>query len=186
VDSAALAKPQVDAMIKGAKILIVDDEYYTRKVIRTLLLSVGFSNVHDAVDGVSGLEAVQSFAPDVVLLDWEMPGMDGAEFTRRVRSPNRFVYTNVPIIMLTGHGERSRVLEAVRLGVHEFLLKPVSSNALMVRIASVFSKPRPIVHRGDYYGPEPRQFSTYKPDAGSYNLAPEQVVDGSPASRFFV
>src|SRR5262245_57943456 len=167
---------QIEELVKPAKVLIVDDEYYTRKVIRTLLALVGINNVHDAVDGESGLEAIAAYAPDVVLLDWEMPGMDGAEFTRRVRSPERFPLPNVPIIMLTGHGERSRVLEAVRLGVHEFLLKPVSSNALMVRIASVFSKPRPIVHRGDYYGPEPRQFSTYKPDAGSYNLAPEQVV----------
>ena len=59
--------------------------------------------------------------------------------------------------MLTGHGERSRVVEAVRLGVHEFLLKPVSCNALLARIVSVLAKPRPMVRRGDYYGPEPRK-----------------------------
>src|SRR2546421_19843 len=124
---------KVEELIRSAKVLIVDDEYYTRKVIRTLLLANGVLNVHDAVDGASGLEAIKSTGPDVVLLDWEMPGMDGAEFTRRVRQPASFPYPNVPIIMLTGHGERSRVLEAVRLGVHEFLLKPVSSSALVAR-----------------------------------------------------
>jgi CheY-like chemotaxis protein len=148
--------------------LIVDDEYFTRKVIRTLLLSVGVTNIHDAGDGADGLDAIRTLAPDVVILDWEMPRMSGAEFVRQVRSPNSFPYPNVPIIMLTGHGERSRVLEAVRLGVHEFLLKPVSSNGLLTRLAAVLTSPRPMVRRGDYYGPEPRKLSTYKPDADSY------------------
>jgi two-component system, chemotaxis family, chemotaxis protein CheY len=176
----------IEDLVKPAKVLIVDDEYYTRKVIRTLLALVGITNVHDAVDGESGLEAIATLAPDIVLLDWEMPGIDGAEFTRRVRSPNSFPYPNVPIIMLTGHGERSRVLEAVRLGVHEFLLKPVSSKALLSRIVSVLSKPRPMVRRGDYYGPEPRKLSSYKPDAESYDLRNEQVVDQKTGPMIFV
>jgi CheY-like chemotaxis protein len=167
----------VEELVKPLRVLIVDDEYYTRKVIRTLLALVGITNVHDADDGESGLEAITTLAPDLVLLDWDMPGIDGAEFTRRVRQPGKFPFPNVPIIMLTGHGERSRVLEAVRLGVHEFLLKPVSSKALLARIVSVFSKPRPMVRRGDYYGPEPRNLSSYKPDADSYQLRDEQVVD---------
>src|SRR5437870_4339833 len=116
--------------VKAAKVLIVDDEYYTRKVIRTLLLAVGVSNIHDAADGPSGLEAIRTYAPDVVILDWEMPGMDGPLFMRIVRSPDTFPYPAVPIIMVTGHGQRSRVLQAMRVGVHEFLLKPVSSSAL--------------------------------------------------------
>jgi two-component system chemotaxis response regulator CheY len=64
----------------------------------------------------------------------------------------------VPIIMLTGHSERSRVIEAARLGVNEFLLKPVSSKALEERLVAVLAHPRPIVQTADYYGPEPRKF----------------------------
>lgn len=158
----------VEALVRTAKVLIVDDEYYTRKVIRTLLISVGVSDIHDASDGRSGLAAIHELAPTIVILDWEMPGMSGAEFARQVRSPNSFPYPNVPIIMLTGHGERSRVVEAVQLGVHEFLLKPVSSTGLLSRMAAVLTSPRPMVRRGDYYGPEPRKMSTYKPDADSY------------------
>jgi CheY-like chemotaxis protein len=169
-----------DVLVKTAKVLIVDDDYYTRKVIRTLLAVVGIDNVHDAIDGASGLDAIGTLRPDVVILDWEMSGINGAEFTRRVRSP---AYPGVPIIMLTGHGERSRVAEAVRLGVHEYLLKPVSSGALRDTIVSVLANPRPIVKRGDYYGPEPRPLSTYKPDAGSYNQRAEQVVVRPPALR---
>ncbi len=52
-----------------------------------------------------------------------MPGLDGNSFVRIVRSPDNFPYPDVPIIMLSGHGERSRVIEAVRIGVNEFLLK---------------------------------------------------------------
>lgn len=177
------SRPDVVALIRSAKVLIIDDEYYTRKVVRTLLQSVGVEHIRDAADGPSGLEAIRTLMPDIVLLDWEMPGMDGAEFTRRVRSPRTFPYPNVPIIMLTGHGQRSRVLEAVRLGVHEFLLKPVSGGALLTRIVSVLSKPRAMVRRGNYYGPEPRNLATYKPDDDSYNLLPEQVV-GRPTRKW--
>ena len=145
------------AMLSVARVLVVDDEYFSRKVIRTLLLAVGVNDVHDATDGLRGLEAIASVRPDVVLLDWEMPGMDGAEFVRRVRSPETFSHPDVPIIMLTAHAERSRVIEAVRLGVHEYLAKPVSSQALRSRLASVLMNPRPIVRVGDYYGPEPRK-----------------------------
>jgi len=163
----------VKAMMEQIKVLIVDDEYYTRKVIRTLLLAMGCTKIHEANDGASGLEAIHAIDPDIVLLDWEMPRIDGPEFVRQVRSPGTFPLPNVPIIMLTGHGERSRVLEAVRLGVHEFLLKPVSSNSLQARILSVLTKPRAMVRRGEYYGPEPRKLATYKPEADSYKLEPE-------------
>jgi len=169
----------VEALVKSAKVLIVDDDYYTRKVIRTLLMSVGVADIHDAGDGTSGLEAIRTLAPDIVILDWEMPGMSGVDFARQVRSPNSFPYPNVPIIILTGHSARWRVLEAVRFGVHEFLLKPVSSAILFTRMVAVLTNPRTMVRRGDYYGPEPRKLSTYKPDADSYD--PGAAVDHSSA-----
>lgn len=146
------------------KVLVVEDEHYSRKVVRTLLTAIGVNIIYEANDGASGLEAIQAHNPDIVLLDWDMPDMNGAEFMRRVRAPATFKYPAVPIIMLTGHGEKSRVMEAVNLGVHEFLLKPVSSTALLTRIVGVITMPRPMIQRGDYYGPEPRKFSTYKPD----------------------
>ena len=89
-----------------------------------------------------------------------MPGMDGPAFVRMVRSPATFPYPNVPIIMLTGHGERSRVVEAVKIGVNEFLLKPVSVKALQDRMISVLTNPREVVKSGDYYGPVPRKLAT--------------------------
>src|SRR5271165_4685887 len=129
------------SLLARTKILVVDDEYHTRKTIRALLLAMGCTRVHEASDGGNGLEAIRAVQPDVVLLDWEMPGIDGAEFVRRLRSDGPCAHSNAPIIMLTGHRERSRVLEAVRHGVHEFLLKPVSRGALKARILSVLAHP---------------------------------------------
>jgi two-component system chemotaxis response regulator CheY len=136
-----------EAVIRSARVLIADDEFTMRKVIRTLLLSVGVTDVHDAGDGASGLAAISALDPDVVILDWQMAGMNGPEFVRQVRSADAFAHPNVPIIMLTGHGEQSRVIEAMRLGVHEFLVKPVSGKALQERLASVLLNPRPMVKR---------------------------------------
>jgi two-component system, chemotaxis family, chemotaxis protein CheY len=147
---------QVEAVLRSSRVLIVDDEFNMRKVIRALLLSIGVTKIHDASDGQKGLDAIRVLDPHVVILDWQMAGMNGGEFVRQVRSPGTFPLPNVPIIMLTGHGEASRVVEAMRLGVHEFLLKPVSGKALRDRLVSVLLAPRPMVRRGDYYGPEPR------------------------------
>ncbi|HZQ12384.1 MAG TPA: response regulator [Pseudolabrys sp.] len=155
MDAKALAQ-----RFAATKVLVVDDEHYMRKVVRTLLMSVGVRTIYEAPDGPSGLELIRTMAPDVVVLDWEMPGLDGSGFVRMVRSPETFPFPDVPIIMLTGHGERRRVIEAVSIGVNEFLLKPVSSKALQDRLISVLAKPRPLVRSGDYYGPEPRKMAT--------------------------
>ncbi len=89
--------------------------------------------------------------------------MNGAAFASVVRNPGRFPHPNIPIIMLTGHSERWRVEEAMRLGVNEYLLKPVSGKMLCDRMVATLTKPRPIVRVGPYYGPEPRPASSYKP-----------------------
>ncbi len=151
---------QLAERLAAARVLVVDDEHYMRKVVRTMLMSIGVRKIFDASDGPAGLDLIREQAPDVVVLDWEMPGLDGPGFVRMVRSPATFPYPNVPIIMLTGHGERSRVVEAVKIGVNEFLLKPVSSKALQDRIVAVLTNPRQIMQSGDYYGPTPRKMAT--------------------------
>ena len=73
-----------------------------RKVTRSLLLAIGVRNIHEANDGRSGLEAICTLAPDIVILDWEMPNTKGPEFMRKVRAPGSFPLPDIPIIMLTG------------------------------------------------------------------------------------
>ncbi len=143
--------------IESLKVLIVDDDQYMRKVVRTMLAAIGIRQVYEASDGLAGLEAVRALTPDLVLVDWEMPMLDGAQFIRMVRSPGDFPVPDVPIIVLTGHGDRWRVVEAAKVGAHEYLLKPVSTKALLDRIVSILAKPRPTVKMEGYYGPAPRK-----------------------------
>jgi two-component system chemotaxis response regulator CheY len=148
---------KVEKVMQSIEVLVVEDNQYMRKVVRNILVNLGVKNIYEAADGIAGLESIRMFAPDLVILDWEMPLLNGAELVRIVRSPGVFPVPDVPIIMLTGHVERWRVVEATRLGVHEFLKKPVSGKALLDRMMSILSSPRPMVRLGDYYGPEPRK-----------------------------
>jgi DNA-binding response OmpR family regulator len=162
----------IQAKVQVLRVLVVDDSQYMRKLVRNLLMNVGIKDVHEANDGIAGLEAIRALSPDIVILDWEMPLLNGPEMVRIVRSPGVFPVPDIPIIMLTAHGERWRVVEAVRLGVNEFMVKPVSAKGLLERIVSIMASPRPIVQVGDYYGPEPRN---YYPD-------PELQLDTMAAS----
>ena len=161
--SSTFAKNRIDDQIQSLAVLVVDDNQYTRKMIRNLLVNCGVKDVFEANDGIAALDAIRSIAPDVVVLDWEMPLLSGAELVRIVRSPGVFPMPDIPIIMLSAHGERWRVVEAVRLGVHEYLVKPVSAKSIYDRLVAIVSQPRPVVKRGDYYGPEPRKLVTDAP-----------------------
>jgi two-component system chemotaxis response regulator CheY len=147
----------VQELVQSTRVLAIDDDYYMRKVIRSLLQANGIRTYYEAPDGVSGLEAIITLTPDVVILDWDLPDINGAEFMRIVRSPLTFPVPAVPIIMLTGNVERETVIEAVRLGVNEFVCKPVSAKTIFERIVAIRVKPREMVRIGNYYGPAPRK-----------------------------
>jgi two-component system, chemotaxis family, chemotaxis protein CheY len=82
---------------------------------------------------------------------------------------------DIPIIMLSSHGERSRVIEAARIGVNEYLRKPISAQSLYDRLVSILVKPRPIVQFGSYYGPKPRTLFTEALAAPTIAPAPEDT-----------
>lgn len=160
VSTAALA-----ARLAQTQALVVDDDPAVRKLVKALLMSMGVQSIREAVDGAAGLDAVRSAPPDVVILDWEMPQLAGPDFMRTLRAPDTFPYPAVPVIMLTAHGEYARVKEAIAVGVNEYLLKPVSSKALLNRLISVLFNPRPIIRKPNYYGPEPRKLSQVMSDS---------------------
>jgi CheY-like chemotaxis protein len=156
---AKLSKKELADRIQALCVLVVDDNQYMRKMVRNLLVNCGVKDIYEAGDGITALDTIRTVGPDVVVLDWEMPLLSGAELVRIVRSPGVFPMPDVQIIMLSGHGERWRVVEAVRLGVNEYLVKPVSAKALYDRLVSITLQPRPTVQLGDYYGPEPRKLA---------------------------
>ncbi len=154
--SSKLSKNDLADLVQSLCVLVVDDNQYMRKIIRTLLVNCGIKDIYEAADGIAALDIIRTVGPHTVILDWEMPLLSGAELVRIVRSPGVFPVPDVPIIMLSGHGERWRVVEAMRLGVNEYLVKPVSAKALYDRLVSITTQPRPAVQLGEYYGPRPR------------------------------
>ena len=88
--STALSKGEIDTIIKSLRVLLVDDSQFMRKIVRNLLLNVGVKEVYEAGDGIAALEAIRTVAPDIVILDWELPLLNGAELVRIVRSPGVF------------------------------------------------------------------------------------------------
>ena len=153
----AISPKYAEALVQQLHVLVVDDSPFMRTIVRGLLNSIGVKSVSEAGDGIVALERIREEKPDIVILDWEMPLLNGPELVRIVRSPGTFPTPDLPIIMLTAHGEHWRILESVKLGVNEFLCKPVSAKALFERLISILLKPRAIVQRGNYYGPAPRR-----------------------------
>jgi CheY-like chemotaxis protein len=151
------AKPASQLIKSVDTILVVDSNAYMRRLTRMMLTNLGAKTVVEAADGLAALEAIRVCDPDIMLLDWDMPVLNGIEVMHIVRSPGVFPRPNLPVIMLTGRGQRSAVMQALRAGVHEFLVKPTSPKALHDRLLSVIVKPRPMLQLGSFYVPQPRR-----------------------------
>jgi two-component system chemotaxis response regulator CheY len=147
---------QVEKLIEDLSILIVDESHFMRKLTRMMLQAIGAKTIYEAADGVAGLELVRSANPDILIMEWTLPVLSGPQVMRIVRSPDVFPKPHLPIILLTACAQRRQVNEAVRLGVHEFLVKPTSPRALRDRMISILVKPRPMVQIGKCYVPSPR------------------------------
>ena len=166
-----ISPKQAEVLLQQLHVLVVDDNPFMRTIVRDLLNNIGVKSVSEAGDGVAALDKMREDTPDVVVLDWEMPLLNGPELVRIVRSPGMFPTPDLPIIMLSAHGEQWRILESVKLGVNEFLCKPVSAKALFERLISILLKPRASVQLGDYYGPAP-QVPALDPEADAPDTAP--------------
>ena len=147
----------IEKAIEGVVVLIADSNPYLRRLTRMMLMNLGVKSIYESGDGVAALDAIRNVNPDVMILDWDMPVLDGREVMRIVRSPGAFPKANLPIIMLTDLGLQSRVTAAIRLGVHEFLVKPISPKTLQQRLLGIILNPRPMVRAGQFYIPMPRR-----------------------------
>jgi two-component system, chemotaxis family, chemotaxis protein CheY len=137
--------------------LIVDDNKHMRALVKGILHALGSKNIREASDGADAFKELRHFPADLIICDWNMSPLDGLDFVKLVRtggdSPNPYV----PIIMLTGHTELVKVIEARDSGVHEFLAKPISAKALYARIRTIIEKPREFIKTKRYFGPDRRR-----------------------------
>ena len=135
----------IDAITGSLRVLIAEDNQYLRKLIRNLLVNVGVKKIDEVVDGLAGFEAIKSLDPDIVILDWDLPLLTGAELVRIVRSPGMLTRSSPPSIMFGASAERWRIAEAKRLGVNVYLTMPISAKTLLDRIVSILPKSRPAI-----------------------------------------
>jgi len=143
-------------------ILVVEDTMPMRKLLVSVLESMGIKRIDHASSGEKAIESFMRENHDIILTDWQMAPMDGLALTKEIRtnvlSPNRMV----PIILITGYSAWSRVEEARDIGVTEFLVKPFTAKDLGRRIAHVINAPRDFVENPKFFGPNRRR----KADAG--------------------
>jgi two-component system chemotaxis response regulator CheY len=112
------------------RVLVADDSSTMRKIILRSLQAVGVKDVAEAADGS---EAIALFEPgkfDLVLTDWNMPGMNGLELLKAIREQDKAI----PVIMVTTEAEKSRILEAIQAGVTDYLVKPFQQDALREKL----------------------------------------------------
>ena len=161
------------------RVLVVDDNQHMRSLMATVLRAIGIRSVLEASDAQDGWKKLLGNPCDIVFVDWVMEGQSGLDFTRRLRtssdSPNPFI----PVIMLSGHTSGEQMQAARDAGVHEFLAKPVSANAILHRLALVIENPRPFVRTNSYFGPCRRRHneSYHGPERRS---AEDQTLDPHP------
>jgi two-component system chemotaxis response regulator CheY len=116
-------------------ILVVDDSRIMRNIIKNSLTQIPrFSNVDilEAGDGTEAWRILESKAIDLLLLDWNMPLLNGIELVKRMRKDDRF--KALPIVMITSEAAKYNVIEAVKAGVNDYLVKPVSDRSLLEKI----------------------------------------------------
>jgi CheY-like chemotaxis protein len=152
-----LAHAQITQLIEELTILVADSNQHMRKTTRMMLTNIGAKSIYEVDDGVAALEAIRTLDPDVLILDWGVPVLSAPEMMRIIRTPGVFPKASLPVIMVTERGTRTRAQEAIRLGAHELLVKPMSPKALQHRLASIFLAQRPMVRTGKYYIPKPRR-----------------------------
>jgi len=149
--------PQKEGYLSKLKFLVVDDNAFMRSIIRRVLSALEVDEARDANDGEAALKILDDYAPDIIITDWKMEPVDGVEFTRKLRrdmdSPNPFI----PIIMVSGYGDMSRIIEARDAGVNEYVVKPFSATTLFSRIQAVIERPRAFVRVKNFFGPDRRR-----------------------------
>src|SRR5215471_15229024 len=116
-----------------AEILVVDDDAMSRRVLAQLLSTAGY-DCRVSRDGLEALQMIHAKAPSLLLLDFDMPGLNGAEVLRRLRSDEDSTVAQIPAIMLTAHGSEQSEVSCLQAGADDFVTKPVNASVLRARI----------------------------------------------------
>lgn len=158
--------------------LVVDDNAHMIHIVRSMLLGFGLTRTYESRDAAEAFDIVRHEPIDLIIVDYQMPFLDGLEFTRMVRTGDDSRNPFVPIILLTAHTERSRILAARDAGVTEICAKPINAQQLWTKIAAVVNKPRPFVRSAGFFGPDRRRRTNEPPPGKERRKAPAELQTG--------
>ncbi|MCH7575572.1 MAG: response regulator [Candidatus Marinimicrobia bacterium] len=121
---------------EGKSVLFVEDSPTMRRIIANSLKKIGFSEIIEAEDGVDALAKIDGRLVDLVVTDWNMPEMNGAELVEELRGRPEF--DDIPIVMITTRGMKDDVMTAMKLGVNAYVIKPFTPDILQQKLDAVF------------------------------------------------
>ncbi|MBK9128327.1 MAG: response regulator [Phycisphaerales bacterium] len=119
------------------KALVVDDSLTIRRIVIKALGLVGINETVEAADGTEAVKAASEGSFDLILLDWNMPKMTGIDALRTLRQAGN----KTPVVMVTTEAEKSRVLEAIKTGANDYLIKPFSPEQLAAKVKNALGVP---------------------------------------------
>ena len=117
-------------------ILIVDDFSIMRRIIKNLLLDLGFNNTQEADDGTTALPILQNGNIDFLITDWNVSGMTGIELLKVIRADEKLA--DLPVLMVTAESNREHIIEAAQAGVNGYIVKPFTTLTLKEKIEKIF------------------------------------------------
>ena len=120
---------------EGKKVLVVDDSAVMRQIIKKNLKELGFSELSEAENGAAGLKKASEEPVDLIVSDWNMPNMTGLEFLKAVRADASL--KGIAFIMVTSESDKEKIMEAVKAGVNQYIVKPFNAIQLEEKIKAI-------------------------------------------------
>jgi two-component system chemotaxis response regulator CheY len=120
---------------KNLSFLVVDDFSTMRRIIKGLLLELGYATVMEADDGKTALPLLKGGNFDILITDWNMPGMPGLELLKQVRADERL--KKLPVLMITAEAKREQIVEAAQAGVSGYVVKPFTAATLKEKLDKI-------------------------------------------------
>ena len=120
---------------EGKKVLVVDNSAVMRQIIKKNLKELGFTELSEAEDGAAGLKKAGEEPVDLIVSDWNMPNMTGLEFLKAVRADASL--KGIAFIMVTSESDKEKIMEAVKAGVNQYIVKPFNAIQLEEKIKAI-------------------------------------------------
>jgi len=125
------------ALDTSIKVLVVDDFATMRRIVKGVLKQLGFKDIIEADDGTTALDELKKENIGLIVSDWNMPKMTGLELLKKVRQDEQL--KEIPFIMVTAEGQKENVIEAVKAGVSNYIVKPFTPETLSEKLEKVFN-----------------------------------------------